>query len=116
MVDKKIPQGLINLGVASPDKGLKLGEASPPPVKEELMKRSAIAEEIAKNFYTIPRWCKLLPLGHFDNLGGCWGINIGNVIDGGIDYCCTCEYFNSSYNKSYWLNSKEELDERKTQT
>lgn len=45
-----------------------------------------------KDFYCIPRWCKMHPLAHFDSMGGCWGITDGKVQEQGEEYCKNCEY------------------------
>ncbi len=53
-----------------------------------------------KDFYCIPRWCNAHPSLHFDGMGGCWGIQGGDVIEKGEDYCKECEFYNK------WIKSE----------
>ena len=46
-----------------------------------------------KQRYTIPLWCTLPRLEHFDGLGGCWGISSGEVRLKGEEHCKNCEYY-----------------------
>lgn len=33
---------------------------------------------------------------HYDGIGGCWGISMGDVAKEGEGYCKLCEYYNSN--------------------
>jgi hypothetical protein len=46
-----------------------------------------------KNSYTVPRWCGMHPLEHFDGMGGCWGISQGCVEEHGRDCCRLCPFY-----------------------
>lgn len=46
-----------------------------------------------KNSYTVPRWCGMHPMEHFDGMGGCWGISQGCVAEQGRDYCRLCSFY-----------------------
>ena len=49
-------------------------------------------EQFTKDYYCVPRWCRMHPFSHFDGIGGCWGISGGLVLEKGEDYCRNCEY------------------------
>ena len=51
-----------------------------------------ISETIAKDYYCIPKWCRMHPYSHFDGMGGCWGISGGLVLAQGENYCLSCDY------------------------
>ena len=43
---------------------------------------------------SIPYWCGLTTTEqHKQMLGVCWGITMLKVINGGEDYCSTCEFY-----------------------
>ena len=46
-----------------------------------------------KSFYSVPRWCRMHPMEHFDGMGGCWGIHYGLVDRDGRDYCKRCAFY-----------------------
>ena len=49
-------------------------------------------EPTDKDYYCIPKWCRMPPAGHFDGMGGCWGISSSKVFQQGKRYCMKCEY------------------------
>mgnify|MGYP003396336849 CR=1 FL=1 len=46
-----------------------------------------------KDYYCIPKWCRMPPMGHFDGMGGCWSISSGLVLAKGEIVCRKCEYY-----------------------
>ena len=49
-----------------------------------------------KKFYTIPYWCGMHMIHHFDGMGGCWGISYGLVFEKGREYCKQCDFYKST--------------------
>ena len=60
-------------------------------LREQFAKAEAKAAQI-KNYYCIPKWCRMPPAGHFDGIGGCWSISSGIVLAKGEKACERCEY------------------------
>ena len=58
----------------------------------ELVDTEKLIKGIVENYYCIPKWCRMSPLGHFDGMGGCWSISSGIVLDKGKKVCKGCEY------------------------
>lgn len=46
-----------------------------------------------QKFYTVPYWCGMHPIEHFDGMGGCWGISYGLVFEQGRSYCKGCTFY-----------------------